>query len=129
MWVQAVAVGLFVVLECFVAWLGAAALLGLGTAMVYPTLLAAIADNTDATWRGSAVGVYRLWRDSGYVVGALLAGMVADALGIDWAIWTVAALTLTSGVVVAMAMRERRDNIHALPVDAPVSATEQSIIR
>ncbi len=81
---------------------------GLGTAMVYPTLLVPIADNAAPTWRGSAVGVYRLWRDSGYAAGALLAGMVADALGIDWAIMSIAALTLASGVLVAIVMRERR---------------------
>jgi MFS family permease len=108
MWVQAIAITLFVLLGGYREWIVAAALLGLGTAMVYPTLLAAIADNTSPTWRGSAVGVYRLWRDSGYAVGALLAGIVADALGIDWAIWGVAALTLLSGVIVAVRMQERQ---------------------
>ncbi|MEX2314169.1 MAG: MFS transporter [Thermomicrobiales bacterium] len=108
MWLQAAAIALVVLLGSFAGWICAAALLGLGTAMVYPTLLAAIADNTSPTWRGSAVGVYRLWRDSGYAIGALLAGITADALGIEWAIWGIAALTLVSGVVVAVRMQERR---------------------
>ncbi|CCF82340.1 MFS transporter [Nitrolancea hollandica] len=118
MWTQALAIALFVALGGFSAWIGAAALLGVGTAMVYPTLLAAIADNTAPTWRGSAVGVYRLWRDSGYAAGALLAGMVADALGIDWAIMSIAALTLASGVIVAIVMRERRRGVDAGRFDA-----------
>lgn len=114
MWVQAVAIAIIVLLDGFTAWAWAAAALGLGTAMVYPTLLAAIADNTSPDTRGSTVGVYRLWRDSGYAAGALMAGMVADALGLDWAIWSVAALTLASGFVVAAVMRERaRDTVIA----------------
>jgi MFS family permease len=83
-------------------------LLGLGTAMVYPTLLAAIGDVAHPSWRASAVGVYRLWRDLGYAVGALLAGWVADAYGIGSAVWVVAALTFASGAVVALRMRETR---------------------
>jgi MFS family permease len=86
-------------------------LLGVGTAMVYPTLLAAIGDVAHPTWRASAVGVYRLWRDLGYAVGAVLAGVVADAFGLTAAMGTVAALTFGSGLVVAVRMREtlRRD--------------------
>jgi MFS family permease len=75
-------------------------------AMVYPTLLAAIADVTHPAWRASAVGVYRLWRDLGYAFGALLAGLIADALGLSAAIAAVAALTFASGVVVAVRMNE-----------------------
>ena len=112
MWVQALAIAGFALLDGFTAWAGAAALLGFGTAMVYPTLLAAIADNTSPTWRASAVGVYRFWRDSGYAAGALLAGIVADALGISWAIWTVAGLTLVSGTIVSLVMRERMHDPH-----------------
>ncbi len=82
------------------------ALLGLGTAMVYPTLLAAIGDVAAPGWRASAVGVYRLWRDLGYAVGAVLAGLVADALGLQAAVWAVAALTAASGVWVILRMRE-----------------------
>jgi MFS family permease len=73
-------------------------LLGLGTAAVYPTLLAAIGDVADPSWRASAVGVYRLWRDLGYVVGALVAGVIADVFGLAAAMWTVALLTLASGL-------------------------------
>jgi MFS family permease len=83
-------------------------LLGAGTAMVYPTLLAAIGDVAHPTWRASSVGVYRLWRDLGYAVGALLVGVTADALGVPAAIWLVAAVTFASGSVVALRMRETR---------------------
>ncbi len=83
-----------------------AVLLGIGTAMVYPTLLAAIGDVAHPTWRASSIGVYRLWRDLGYAVGALLAGVTADFFGLAIAMWTVAALTLFSGVIVAIRMAE-----------------------
>ena len=86
------------------AWLFGAALQGLGTAMVYPTLLAAITDHAHPTWRATSLGVYRFWRDLGYAVGALLSGLVADALGLAAAIHLVAALTLISGLVVARLM-------------------------
>ncbi len=81
-------------------------LLGLGTAMVYPTLLAAIGDVAHPSWRASSVGVYRLWRDLGYAIGALLSGFVADAFDVPTAVWLVAAITLVSGVVVVVRMRE-----------------------
>lgn len=103
---QAGAVALFLVPANFGIWLSGALLLGLGTAMVYPTLLAAIGDVVDPLVRGSSVGVYRLWRDSGYAFGALLSGVVAHALGQDAAIAVVAALTLASGAIVAVRMRE-----------------------
>jgi len=83
-----------------------AALLGLGTAMVYPALLAAIGDVADPSWRASAVGVYRFWRDLGYALGALLAGLAADAFGMAAAMWIVAALTLLSGVIVAVRLSD-----------------------
>ena len=108
MLLQAVALGAIAAGSTFDAWLGAAALLGLGTAMVYPTLLAAVADVADPIWRGSAIGVYRLWRDLGFAVGAVVAGVVADAAGIPVAIWVVACLTAVSGLVVAIRMRETR---------------------
>jgi MFS family permease len=104
--VQAAGLLVFVLTTGFWPWLGAAALLGLGTAMVYPTLLAAIGDVAQPVWRASAVGVYRLWRDGGYVVGALLAGLLADWMGMGWAIGLVGALTLVSGIVVATVMAE-----------------------
>jgi MFS family permease len=106
MWVQAAAIGLIAAGTGFRAWATGSALLGAGTAMVYPTLLAAIADVAHPTWRASAVGVYRLWRDAGYAVGALLAGALADALGATSAVWAVAALTGASGLVVAVRMHE-----------------------
>ncbi len=84
-------------------WAVAAMLLGVGTAMVYPTLLAAVGDVAHPAWRARAVGVYRLWRDGGFAVGALLAGVLADAFGIRAAVWVVAALTAASGLVVAAA--------------------------
>jgi MFS family permease len=87
-------------------WLGGSILLGLGTAMVYPTLLAAIGDVAAPAWRGTAVGVYRLWRDLGYVVGALTAGAVADVFGMQSAIYLVAGLTAASGVLTVLRMPE-----------------------
>ncbi len=83
-------------------------LLGLGTAMVYPTILASIGDVAHPSWRASAMGTYRLWRDLGYALGAVLAGVVADAFGVSAAVWLVAAVTLASGAVVAGRMRETR---------------------
>jgi MFS family permease len=104
--VQAVGIALFVVADAVTAWLIAAVLLGLGTALVYPTLLAAVSDVAHPDWRATAVGVYRLWRDGGYAIGALAAGVVADALGIAAAVGAVAGLTFVSGVVVATVMYE-----------------------
>jgi MFS family permease len=106
MWVQAIGIGLVVLTQGFAPWAGAMVLLGLGTAMVYPTLLAAISDVAHPDWRASAVGVYRLWRDGGYALGALLAGMLADLLGVAWAIAAIALLTFASGVVVLIRMYE-----------------------
>lgn len=113
MWTQAVAIVLFLAPVNFALWLAGALLLGIGTAMVYPTLLAAIGDVVDPLVRGSSVGVYRLWRDSGYAFGALISGIVAHALGQDTAIGVVAGLTLVSGAVVAFRMRETHP--HTLP--------------
>ena len=90
----------------FTPWAVACVFLGVGTAMVYPTLLATIGDVAHPSWRASAVGVYRLWRDGGYAVGALLAGFVADALGVRWAIAAVGALTVLSGLLALGTMRE-----------------------
>ena len=74
--------------------------------MVYPTLLAAIGDVAAPVWRASSVGVYRQWRDLGYALGALLAGLTADVLGLAGAMWMVATITCVSGVVVAVRLRE-----------------------
>ena len=106
MWVQAGGIVLFVIGQGFVVWLLGAVLLGVGTALVYPTLLAAISDVAHPEWRASAVGVYRLWRDGGYAVGALAAGLLADTLGIPAAIGAIGGLTFLSGVVVAAVMYE-----------------------
>jgi len=103
---QAVAIAVIAATTGFAVWALGAVLLGVGTAMVYPTLLAAIGDVAHPGWRARSVGVYRLWRDSGFAVGALLAGIVADAVGVAAAIWTVAALTAASGLVVAVRMYE-----------------------
>ncbi len=106
LWVQAAGIALVLGVRRFEMWVVAAALMGLGTALVYPTLLAAISDVAHPEWRGSAVGVYRLWRDGGYAVGALLSGVLADALGMGWAIAAIAGLTGLSGLVVAAVMYE-----------------------
>ena len=90
----------------FGRWLTAAALLGAGTAMVYPTLLAVIGDVAHPLWRARSVGVYRLWRDSGYAVGAVVGGVTADLWGLRAAVWSAAAITLVSALVVAARMYE-----------------------
>ena len=106
MWVQAGSIAVVSLSSSFTGFAVGAVLLGVGTAMVYPTLLAAIGDVAQASWRGSAIGVYRLWRDLGYAVGALLAGVTADVLGLPAAMWLVAALTFVSGLVAAFRMSE-----------------------
>ena len=111
MWTQAAAIGLIAASSHFASWALGAVLLGVGTAMVYPALLAAVGDVAHPTWRASSVGVYRLWRDGGFAVGALLAGVVADWLGLVAAIWTVAVLTAASGLVVAVRMYETHGRV------------------
>jgi MFS family permease len=106
MWVQALGIGVVILGRGFVGFATGGVLLGIGTAMVYPTLLAAIGDVAAPAWRASAVGVYRLWRDLGYALGALLAGITADTLGLAEAMWVVAAITCASGVVVAVRLSE-----------------------
>ena len=106
MWVQAAGIAVILMSTGLTVSVAGAVLLGLGTAMVYPTLLAAIGDVAHPSWRASAVGVYRLWRDLGYAIGALLSGIVADALGLSASMAAVAVLTFMSGVVVAFRMRE-----------------------
>jgi MFS family permease len=106
MMLQGVAIILLPFLHGFALWVIAMVLLGLGTALVYPTLLAAISDVAHPEWRASAVGVYRLWRDSGYAIGALLAGVLADLFGVPWAIGVIGVLTFLSGVVVKIVMSE-----------------------
>ncbi|HWD42687.1 MAG TPA: MFS transporter [Actinomycetota bacterium] len=106
MLLQALALAGTAMAGSFLPWAACAVLLGAGTAMVYPTLLAAIGDVAHPDWRATAVGVYRLWRDAGFAVGALLAGLVADLAGLEAAVWVVAGLTAASGLVVAGRMYE-----------------------
>ncbi len=104
--VQAGGIFLFILTADFWMWALGSTLLGPGTALVYPTLLDAIGDVAHRTWHASAVGVYRLWRDGGYAIGALLAGSLADALGIRWAIGAAGGRTLLSGIIVTTVMCE-----------------------
>ena len=119
---QGVALAVIALVHGFWPWFWAAALLGAGTAMVYPTLLAAIGDVAHPRWRGSAVGMYRLWRDSGYAVGALLAGSLADRFGMAWAIGVVAMLTVASGLLVLMRLPETLRVQDRQPTDWPTDA-------
>ncbi len=104
--VQSGGIWLTVLVPTASAWLLGAGLQGLGTAMVYPTLLAAVSDLAHPAWRATSLGVYRFWRDLGYAIGALLSGLVADLLGLEAAIHLVAGLTLVSGLVVLGVMSE-----------------------
>ena len=108
MWVQGAGIAWIAMSGSYAGFTIGSVLLGAGTAMVYPTLLAVIGDVAHPSWRASAVGVYRLWRDLGYAVGALVSGVAADILGVRPAVWLVAALTVASGVVVALRLRETR---------------------
>lgn len=121
---QAAAIALVAATEGFWMWATGAVLLGAGTAMVYPTLLAAVGDVAHPTWRARAVGVYRLWRDGGFAVGALLAGVVADVLGLTAAIYAVAAVTAVSGVLVAVRMYETlpRGAVGPMPDDVDLES-------
>ena len=107
MWVQAAGLFLTAATRQFGWWLVASVLLGLGTAMVYPTLIASVSDASHPSWRARSLSVYRFWRDMGYAIGALAAGVIADLFGAAWAIASIGVLTVASGAVVAIAMRER----------------------
>ena len=107
MWVQAGGIFLTVANRSFGWWLWGSILLGLGTAMVYPSLIAAVSDNSHPSWRARSLSVYRFWRDLGYAVGALSAGVIADTLGLSWAIGSAGVITFLSGVVVAMFLGEK----------------------
>lgn len=106
MWVQAAGLFLTAATRQFEGWIVGSLLLGLGTAMVYPSLIAAVSDASHPTWRARSLSVYRFWRDLGYAVGALSAGLIADSFGLSWAITSIAALTFLSGAVVAVVMSE-----------------------
>lgn len=103
---QGAALALMAATTGFGPWALGAVLIGAGTALVYPTLIAAVGDTAHPTWRATAVGVYRLWRDTGYVLGALLGGIIADAVNLRAAVWVVAVLSILSGAVVAVRMNE-----------------------
>ena len=109
MWVQAGGLFLTAATRGFAWWLIASVLLGAGTAMVYPTLIAAVSDASHPLWRARSLSVYRFWRDMGYAIGALSAGVIADLFGFAWAISVIGALTFASGAVVAIVMRDRRE--------------------
>jgi MFS family permease len=118
MWIQAAGIALVTLASAIPGFVVGVLLLGIGTAMVYPTLLAAIGDVAHPSWRASAVGVYRLWRDLGYAIGALLAGLIADAFGLQAAMWFIAALTFASGTVSAARMTE------TLPARSPTRSND-----
>lgn len=120
--VQAVGIWLTVLLPRYGWWIAGAALQGLGTAMVYPVLLATIGDVAHPKWRATSMGVYRLWRDLGYAIGALLAGLIADLLGMAAAIHVIAALTLLSGLLVALRMYETLPARGRVPVSEPAAS-------
>ncbi len=109
MWVQAVGLLLTASMHGFGWWILASVLLGLGTAMVYPTLIASVSDASHPSWRARSLSVYRFWRDLGYAIGALSAGIMTDLFGAVWAIAAIGLLTFASGIVVAVAMNEHRD--------------------
>ena len=103
---QAAALAVIALSDAFAGWATGTVLLGAGTAMVYPTLLAVIGDVAHPVWRGRAVGVYRVWRDLGYAVGAVLGGIVADLMGLHAAVGVAAAVSATSALIVALRMYE-----------------------
>jgi MFS family permease len=103
---QATALAVIAAADGVGPWAAGTMLLGAGTAMVYPTLLAAIGDVAHPAWRGRAVGVYRVWRDLGYAVGALMGGVVADLWSLRTAVWVAAAVSVVSALVVAVRMYE-----------------------
>jgi MFS family permease len=115
MLLQGAALAAIAASSTFPAWAMASIALGAGTAMVYPTLLATIGDVAHPSWRARAVGVYRLWRDLGFAVGALLTGVLADAFGIREAVWVIAGLTAGSGMVVAVRMYETHTSHRTQP--------------
>jgi MFS family permease len=110
MWVQALGLLLTAASNEFSGWLAGSLLLGIGTAMVYPSLLAVVSDVAHPSWRARALSVYRFWRDLGYAIGAVSAGLIADFFGLRWAIVAIAAVTFLSGTVVGLVMREQRQS-------------------
>ena len=113
MWIQALGIALTALSSDFLGFALGGLLLGVGTAMVYPTLLATIGDVAHPNWRASSVGIYRLWRDSGYAIGAILAGLVADYFGLHAAIWLIALMTFISGLIVVIRQSETLVSDHS----------------
>ncbi|WP_446226194.1 MFS transporter [Nocardia sp. IBHARD005] len=109
---QAGALAVIAASDGFAGWAAGAILLGAGTAMVYPTLLAVVGDVAHPLWRGRAVGVYRVWRDLGYAVGAILGGIVADLLGLHAAVWAAAAVSAAAAAAVGIRMYETHPPAH-----------------
>lgn len=106
MWVQFLSLAEMLLVDHFMEWIIGAAMLGVGTAMVYPTLAAVISDVAHPNWRATSMGIYRFWRDSGYAVGAILAGFITDILSVNWAIGIVSLIPLFSGIVAATRLGE-----------------------
>src|SRR5438552_3747603 len=106
MWIQSAGLFLTAATRQFEWWLVGSLLLGLGTAMVYPTLIASVSDASHPAWRARSLSVYRFWRDLGYAIGALSSGIIADRFGISWAITSIAAITFLSGGIVGALMHE-----------------------
>jgi len=115
MWLQALSLWMILLVDLYGMWLVAAILLGLGTAMVYPTLQASISDVAQPEWRASSMGVYRFWRDSGYAFGALFAGLITDFLNVSWAIGLVALLPLSAGLLAAVRLKETLPSFKKVP--------------
>ncbi|PSL04490.1 MFS transporter [Cecembia rubra] len=105
MLLQAIALALFFFAQEMSHYVILSAILGWGTAMVYPTFLATVADNTHPEDRANSIGVFRLWRDLGYAIGAILTGIIADAFGIEASILSIAGLTLISAFIIAIRMK------------------------
>jgi MFS family permease len=106
MFLQGLAILGFIWAETFLAFASLSVVLGLGTAVVYPTFLAAIADNTHPSQRAQSIGVYRLWRDLGYAVGALLTGILADFWTTNTAIFAIGGITIFSALIILLRMRQ-----------------------
>jgi predicted MFS family arabinose efflux permease len=105
MLLQGISLGLFLFAGSIIHYIILAAVLGWGTAMVYPTFLATVAENTHPQDRAKSIGIFRLWRDLGYAIGAILTGLIADSFGIDISILAIGVLTMLSAVVIAVRMK------------------------
>lgn len=125
MWVQAAGLFLTALTDTFPPWVLGSLLLGIGTAMIYPSLIAAVSDASQPAWRARSLSVYRFWRDLGYALGALSAGIIADTLGLAWAVGLVGALTALSGVIVAVVMKPSQPTSPQTPSISP-SGSEAS---